>query len=502
MTQKSIIIIGAGMAGLCTGIYAQMNGYRTRIFEKHKIPGGLVTAFRRKGFLVDLCVHWIVGTGPGVHLYRYWNEIGLLEGREILQHDRYGVYHGRDGRVVNLYCDPDRLEKHLLELSPQDAPAIHELADGVRFGIHFKTPEKEKYEASPSGWIKFIFSMMPLLKEMKKWTKMTVSELAGKFQDPLLRDALTTLWIADSSAFFILTTLGWMYKKQAGYPMGGSLPLALSLEKRFKQLGGKVQYQAGVEKILVEEGRAVGVRLMDGSEQRADVVISAADGYATIFKLLEGKYADRKIRDIYDHWKPSQALIYVSAGVDRDFPDIPYSVEGNAFELEKPIRIAGKEQRMVGVRVHNQDTHFAPKGKTVLTSAIFTDYEYWQALHEDHDAYEAEKEKIASAVIEAYEQIWPGISGKVKMTNVATPLTFVRITGNWKASFTGWKTTPEQGMATISKTLPGLKNFWMVGQWVCPGGGLPSGVITGREVVWRQCQQDKKPFLIHPGIIR
>jgi hypothetical protein len=45
------------------------------------------------------------------------------------------------------------------------------------------------------------------------------------------------------------------------------------------------------------------------------------------------------------------------------------------------------------------------------------------------------------------------------MCNVATPLTFERMTGNWKASNVGWKLTPEQGMTTIPKTLPGLENF-------------------------------------------
>jgi len=57
MAQKSILIIGAGVAGLCAGIYGQFNDYQTKIVEQHKIPGGLVTAFRCKGYLIDLCIH-------------------------------------------------------------------------------------------------------------------------------------------------------------------------------------------------------------------------------------------------------------------------------------------------------------------------------------------------------------------------------------------------------------------------------------------------------------
>ena len=372
MAQKSILIIGAGVAGLCAGIYGQMNGYRTRIVEQHKIPGGLATAYRRKGYLIDLCVHWLPGSGPGFFLHRYWQEVGLLEGREFLQHDRYGVYHAQDGRTVNFYCDPERLEKHLLELAPEDAQAIHELAEGVRLGIRFKPPAMEQYESSALAWIKFIIGMMPIVRGMQRWSKLTVGELAARFRSPLLREALLTLFEPDFSVFYmVLSQMGFLYRQEAAYPLGGSLPLALALEKRYTQLGGHVQYRARVEKILVENGRAVGVRFEDGSEERADVVVSAADGYTTIFKLLEGKFTDEKIRERYEHWKPFRSLIYVGVGVKRTFPGHPYSVEGNAFELAQPVVIAGEEHAMLPVRIRNEDPAFAPAGKTVLTSAIY-----------------------------------------------------------------------------------------------------------------------------------
>lgn len=495
MAPKTILIIGAGVAGLCTGIYGQMNGYQTQIVEKHKIPGGLVTAWRRKGYLIDLCIHFLTGSGPGIHLHRYWNEVGLLKGRDFLHPDRYAVYHAKDGRTVNFYCDPDRLEQHLLELAPQDAAAIHELAEGVRFGIRFKTPEMEQYEAGAWRWMKFVFGMLPQVNDIQKWSKLTVGELAERFSSPLLREALLAVWEPDFSVFYmILTSLGFIYKQQAGYPLGGSLPLALDLEKRYKHLGGRVQYQARVEKILVEGGRAIGVRFEDGREQRADVVVSAADGYTTIYKLLDGKFTDQKIRDRYENWKPFQSMIFISVGVKRTFPDIPFAVEGNAFELPTPVTIAGEERKRIPVRVHNEDPCFAPAGKTVLSSAIYTDYAHWKSLQDDPATYRAEKEAVARAYIAALEQIWPGISAQVDMWDIATPLTFERITGNRKGSITGWRLTPEQAMTNIPKTLPGLENFWMAGHWVLSGGGLPAGVSTGREVIWRQCQKDKKPF--------
>ena len=247
-------------------------------------------------------------------------------------------------------------------------------------------------------WMKFVVGMMPLVKDLQKWSKLTVQELAERFRSPLLRDAVLYLFEPDFSVFYmVLSQMGFMYRNQAAYPLGGSLPLALSLAKRYKQLGGQVQYCARVEKILVENGGAVGVRFMDGSEQRADVVVSGADGYTTIFKLLEGKFTDKEIHERYEHWKPFRSMIYVSAGVKRTFPDYPFSVEGNAFELNRPVTIAGEEHKMIPIRIRNEDPSFAPEGKTVLTSAIFTDHQFWKSLESDRGAYEIEKENVAQA---------------------------------------------------------------------------------------------------------
>jgi phytoene dehydrogenase-like protein len=121
-------------------------------------------------------------------------------------------------------------------------------------------------------------------------------------------------------------------------------------------------------------------------------------------------------------------------------------------------------------------------------------YEYWKKLQEVPGAYEAEKSAIGETLIGCLEQRWPGISRQVEMIDVSTPLTFERYTGNWQGSFEGWMMTPQNAMARMKKTLPGLENFYMVGQWVQPGGGLPSGVMTAREVLQAICKADGKKF--------
>jgi phytoene dehydrogenase-like protein len=198
-----------------------MNGYQTHIVEKHKIPGGLVTAFRRKGYLVDVCVHWLTGSGPGIHLHRYWKEIGLLEGRKFIQLDRYGVYYSQDGRRVSFYCDPERLEKHLLELSPPDAPVIHELVEGVRFGIRFKAPEKLQYEASALEWTRTVIGMLPLLGGIQKWSKLTVGSWRAVSGSADSRGPEQHHGPEFSVFYMILSMLGFMYRGRQVTPSAG-----------------------------------------------------------------------------------------------------------------------------------------------------------------------------------------------------------------------------------------------------------------------------------------
>lgn len=121
MDDKTVVIIGAGFAGLAAGIYAQMNGYQSQIFEMSDLPGGLCTSWKRKGYTIDGCIHWLVGSSPKSSLYRLWQEVGLVQDRQFVNHEQFMRFEGADGRTFVVYTDVDRLEKHMLELSPQDA---------------------------------------------------------------------------------------------------------------------------------------------------------------------------------------------------------------------------------------------------------------------------------------------------------------------------------------------------------------------------------------------
>ncbi len=497
MSDKSIIIIGGGIAGLSAGCYGQINGFQTRIFEMHKKkPGGLCTAWKRQGYTVNGCIHWLVGSGTRSGFHRIWQELGALEGRTFVDFEEYGRIEGADGKTFIVYTDIDRLERHMRDIAPEDGPVIDEFISAVRKCTRFEPPmEKAPELMGLFDMVKMIFTNFGLLRLLSKWNKVSLTDFGNRFKNPLIREAFPLFFMPDFPMTFMLMTFAWMHKKAAGYPIGGSLEFSRAVEKRYLSLGGEMNYKAKVTKIMTENGRAAGIRLEDGTEHRADYIISAADGHATIFEMLEGKYVDDTIRGYYEKLIPFPPLMYVALGVNRTFPEIPPSA-GLALELKEPLVVGKEEQKFLGVHIYNFDPTLAPQGKTVLVVMLLTGFDYWRRLRENDEQYKAEKEKLADKIVAILDKRFPGLARQVEMRDVASPTTFVRYTGNWKGSFEGWQVTPETWNfgQVMKKTLPGLGNFYMAGHWVEPGGGLPAVAMSGRNVIQIICKKEKKKF--------
>jgi phytoene dehydrogenase-like protein len=130
-----------------------------------------------------------------------------------------------------------------------------------------------------------------------------------------------------------------------------------------------------------------------------------------------------------------------------------------------------------------------------MTIRMQTRFEFWTTLKKtDPQRYRAEKKRIVQEIIAALEQRFPGLAPAVERSDIATPATFVRYTGNWQGSYEGWLPTPRILGRRIPYTLPRLKNFYMAGHWVVAGGGLPSAALAGRYVAQMVCAQNGKKF--------
>lgn len=104
------------------------------------------------------------------------------------------------------------------------------------------------------------------------------------------------------------------------------------------------------------------------------------------------------------------------------------------------------------------------------------------------------KEQVADQVIELLDRRYPGLADQVEMRDVATPVTFERFTGNWQGSWMGWVCTPQVMSMHMSKTLPGLDSFYMIGTWIL-NSGTAFAATSGRHVTQIVCHEDNKPFV-------
>jgi phytoene dehydrogenase-like protein len=402
------------------------------------------------------------------------------------------------------------------ELAPEDTDTIDQLMKDVetagRMDVSFmKAPEVQSLGEKAGQMLK----MLPLMPFIMKWAKFPFGEYGNRFKNPFLREAFAVLTedIAGYPAMGLFNNIDWYGKGITGYPVGGSMEFARGIERRYLDLGGEIHYNDRVVKILTEADpsgrgdRAVGVRLepppgrpgapaaRSGAEHRADAVVSAADGRTTIFDMLEGKYVNDKIRGYYKELPLFPPLVHIAVGVARTFDDVASSIEGTNFPLDEPVTIAGRQLTRLPVQIYNFDPTLAPEGKTVLRVMLTTEYEYWKKLKPDRERYRAEKEQIAETVIAQLDRRYPGLAEQVEMVDVATPTTFERYTGNWKGNHQGWLPSTENFGLSMEKTLPGLKDFYMAGQWVQPPGGLPMAAISGRYVTQIICKADKRPFV-------
>jgi phytoene dehydrogenase-like protein len=496
--NKSIVIIGAGIAGLSAGCYARMNGYEAEIYESHTKPGGLCTAWKRKGYTIDGCLHWLTGSTPASSFYQNWAELGAVQGRRMIDHEIFWRYTGSEGKSLSLYCDADKLEAHMKELSPQDSDTIELFCHLIRKFAKFQMPVGKAFELyNILDVISMIIRMMPYSRDFNFCNNVNMREFGKRFNDPFLREAFSFMMDSDYPIFGLVISLALFHIKSGGVPEGGSLEFSKAIEKRFLDLGGKISYNCKVAKILENDGKAVGIELVDGTEIAGDYIISAADLRTTLYEMLDGKYIDPMHEELFNTCRTLPSTVQISFGINMD---LAYDIEclGELFRLKNPLVIGNQKVNRVMVKNYCYDPTLSPKGKSVVQCLVeSSDFSYWEKLYSVREAYNSEKERITKAVAEELEDKYPGFQSAIEMTDVVTPMTYVRYTGNWKGTFMTWLIPPDKAkkFRLIKKTVPGLHNFWLSGMWVQAPGGIPTGVITSRAIVQIICKKDKKKFV-------
>lgn len=528
-TRETIIVIGAGLGGLSTGCYAQMNGYRSTILEMHELPGGCCTAWDRGNFTFDCCVSWLLGSGPGNEMHQIWLELGALQGKEMRHFDVFNIVRAKHGTVY-FYSDPDRLEAHLLSISPQDARPIGEFCAGLR---KFRKCLASYPFLKPVGLMgtmerwRMLAGFLPYFNVIRRSISTLMTDYSPRFQHPLLREAFNYILYEKHPAFPVLPfyfQLATHANLSAGVPEGGSLGLARSIEQRYRRLGGELVYNAKVVEILVEQDRAIGVRLSDGRELYADIVVSACDGHTTLMTLLKGRYLNDAYRELYTRTITQPGMVFpgyvtVFLGLRAPFPE-GEPCTTHLLDQAQAAQLTGIRHPSINVQFRSRHyPELAPPGSTTVYVSYFCDIAPWRDLNAGPEhasrvrrgeelhtlpakrgrAYQTAKRQVRDAVVAFLDERYPGLKDAIAVSDVSTPLTQVRYTGNYDGTVLGWQPfvasgeTMEQEIKRNGPVLPGLENFYLSGVWATTGG-LIRAAAAGRHVMQFICRDDGKPF--------
>lgn len=502
--RKTVVIIGAGIAGLSAGCYLQMNGFSTQIYEQHNIPGGCATSWNRKGYHIGGSIHGLVGSSPISPMYKIWDEI--IDMKSVRFHhfrDRMNLhYRDKNGyQQIEVPANITTLQKTLLSISPEDEKTINDFINAIRYfqkeDMFSKAINKPREFYNAIDILKMI-PQLPVLLSMKKWHGLSAKQYSKQFKNPLLQKIVKNFL---SPILFEIFVLSEMDRKNSGFPVAGALEFSKMIEKRFLELGGKIFYNKKVVDINIspdpssKQDLVTGITLQNGEIIRSDIVISAMDGKTTIYNMLDGKYLNKDIEETYQKTKLNPSRIFISIGLTKRFAS---EAGVDRILLEKPLLLPdGTECTAIDVRIFNF-TSFTPEGKTLVNVEFPThEYAYWAELREkDKEIYRMTKQKIVDSVIENIERALGEIRTHVDMVDIATPATFYRYTGNWKGSIQGWDNENIFSRKFIKKELPNLKNFYMTGQWVQPGGGVPAVFLNGRDLAKIICKKENREFMI------
>jgi phytoene dehydrogenase-like protein len=488
--EKSVIIIGAGMGGLAAGIYARKNGFDALILEAHSIAGGQCTSWTRKGYVFDACIHHLFGCSDTTGTNKLWRELGAMPLALLPTRECFAAQFP-DGRTFIDYWDLEKLRGHMLELSPGDSRAIDAYIGAIR---SLKGTDLMGGMTGGSFWraakgaLGIAFNSRRLLANVKNF--------AARFKDQGLRRAVELSLYSLPEGPFLMHAMRHAYALDGDikWPAGGSRSLASAMERRFLELGGRIEYKRKVERIIVEEDTAVGVVLADGSEWRADYLVSNADGRKTIRELLGGRYTSPEIdASCADPDDEVNWAVHVFLGVDMDLSAEPSDL---IILLDGEVEIAGKRIRNMELQTFGHDPSMAPPGKGVIKAELFSTRSYWKALEGDRAAYEAEKKKVAEGVIGILEKRWPDFRGTIEAIDVPTLATWERYMGGTN----GFNNMPKKDfsfMTLLKKPdmgLPGLRNFYFAGVWATSAPALFLNALSGKKVIREICKAEKRPF--------
>ncbi len=475
--MKKLIVIGAGISGLTAAIYARRSGWDTVILEKAAAPGGVSTSWKRKGYLMEGGIHWLIGSAPENPLHDVWKETGaLLENNPVYVKDPIYTLVNADGSRKALFRDLSRMGK---------ADGLRSLRFHVNCFRHFHTPIQDlpglrcKFprKFNPMEFIK----MLPAVLLTPYLMSLSARDYLKRIKDNDLRNLLYAVVDPDINALSLIYTLStFAAPGDSGYPEGGSLRMARNMADTFTSLGGSIRYRTPAETVLERPGGGFLVKTATETLE-ADAVIISMDARRAIDKLFPEPLQDSWARKMRKKLCTEHCM-FLGVGVKTRLDRYPRSMQ---LVFDPPLEVAGQRYPHLVVNNYSRDTAYAPEGCTVLTAILGgPSYSYWKEAKAD-GTYNEKKEAAVHAFLERIVSYIPEIEGNVEVTDLATPLTYEHYCDTYEGSYmTHWV----PGTSTCNAPIHYKKGLYFAGQRTAYSGGLPPAATSGRSAAQYLCR--------------
>lgn len=478
------VVIGSGFGGLAAAVRLGARGWRVTVLERLDQPGGRARTHRQDGFTFD--------AGPTIvtapHLFE---ELWTLAGRRMADDvtlvpvDPFYRIRFNDGSTFDCSADEEAMRAQVRRLSPSDLDGYERFLD---FSKELCRVGFEELGAKPFSRFSDMARITPELVRLKAYRSVHAL-VAGFVKDERLRQALSfhPLFVGGNPlrASSLYALIAWLERRWGvHYAMGGIGRLVEGLAGLVRSLGGAVRLGAEVERILVESGRASGVRLASGETIRADVVVSNADSGFTYQRLLAGetkrRWSDQKLkRSSY-----SMSLFVWRFGTRRRFPGLPHHLILMGPRYRGLLDDIFSKKRLVedfSLYLHRPtatDPSLAPDGcdgfyvlspvPNLLGGADWT---------REAEPY---RQKIARFLDET---VMPGFEREIVTSAVTTPLTFRDdFLSPHGAAFGLEPVLTQSAWFRPHNVSEEVNNLYLVGAGTHPGAGLP-GVLCSAKIL-------------------
>lgn len=488
--MTDIIVIGSGIGGLSCAALLARYGYRVVVCESHSIPGGAAHAFERDGFIFD--------SGPSLYsgmsyspspnpLRQVLDAIG--EDVQWANYDSWGCcFPEGDFKTLvgaDQFCEIlERLRGQAAVAEWRNLQQVMEPYAKAVFSLPTAAVRLDWGAIATLG--QFLPTFLPHSLNVWKLTGAFSRIMDETVTDPFIRNWLNMLCFllsglpADgtNAAEVAFMFADWYRPNvQLDYPVGGSGALVQALVRGLKKHSGELRVNAHVEKVVVENGRATGVRLRSGEVLRSRVaVISNASVWDTLKLLPDGAWPKAWSQE-RQATPECDSFMHLHLGIDAT--GLPADLECHTMVVNDWDKGITTPLNLVVMSIPSVlDPSLAPPGKHVVH--VYTPgnepYLPWQGLDRRSEAYAQLKHQRAAALWQALERVIPDVRSRCEVTLVGTPLTHERYLRRHRGSYGPALRAGESVFPSAKTPLPG---FFCCGDSTFPGIGLPAVAASG-----------------------